>query len=204
MSVCQGPFFSGSSSKWKNSLIVETLWDEPFQEEKMMDFVLKDRHQQNFDLPMRYTPLYFGQSRRGVLHWQQQSLQYYLDQEFIWKSTYNWCEVNELDKFGKVNMDSHLKPQEPNQFNVARFQTWKVQTLLSNDLFQVDQERFNCYLENPETLYKHLDRRGRLRPSPAEHTSENETDVIVTVYTISDPDTIVEIERSTLRQDAPT
>ena len=180
------------------------IWDEPFQEEKMMDSVLKDLHQNNFDLPRRYTPLYFGQSRRGVLHWQQQPLQYYLDQEFIWNSTYKWCEVKELDRFGKVEMDSHLRPQEPTYFNVARFQTWKEQTLLSNVLPQVDQERFNCYLENPETLYKHLDSTGRLHPSPAEQNYENETEMTVTVYSITDPDTIVEIKRSTLRQDAPT
>ena len=88
----------------------ETLWDEPFQEEDMIDFVLKDLHQHNLDLPTRYTPRYFGQSGRGVLHWQQQPLQYYLDQEFIWKSTCEWCKVNTLDKFGKVRrMDSHLR-----------------------------------------------------------------------------------------------
>jgi hypothetical protein len=101
-------------------------------------------------------------------------------------------------------MDSHLRPQEPTYFNVARLQNRKKQTLFSNALSQVDQERFNCYLENPETLYKHLDRTGRLHPSPAEQNYENENEMTVTVYSIRDPDTIVEIKRSTLQPDAPT
>ena len=66
------------------------MWDIPFQEEEVIDYVLHNPKHSQCDLTMRYTPRHFGQLRRGFRHWQQQPHQYYLDQ-----ATGRCCQTNE-------------------------------------------------------------------------------------------------------------